>query len=53
MITYIRRLKRDGIIDVIFKEILPSGSRHGILYGLPKVHKPGYPFRPIVFSVNT
>ena len=32
---------------------LHSGSRSGILYGFPKVHKPGCPFLPIVSSVNT
>ena len=25
----------------------------GVFYGLPKVHKTGCPFRPIVFSVKT
>ena len=29
------------------------GSTAGVLYGLPKVHKTGCPFRPIVSSVNT
>ena len=28
-------------------------STPGVLYGLPKVHKPGCPFRPIVSSINT
>ena len=28
-------------------------STPGVLYGLPKIHKPGCPFRPIVSSVNT
>ena len=36
-----------------FHKILPSGSSPGVLYGLPKVHKAGCPFRPIVSSVNT
>ena len=33
--------------------VLPSGSSPGVLYGLPKVHKAGCPFCPIVSSVNT
>ena len=54
LITYLRKLKRDGIIDdETLRKILPSGSTHGFLYGLPKVHKSGCPFRPIVSSVNT
>ena len=36
----------------IFYEILLSGSSPGVLYGLPKVHKTGCPFRPIVSTVN-
>ena len=53
MITYLRKLKRDGIIDdEIFHKILLSGSTHGVLYGLPQVHKPGCPFCPIVSSAN-
>ena len=52
--AYLRKIKKDGIIDdVTFHKILPSGSSPGVLYGLPKVHKAGCPFRPIVASVNT
>ena len=29
------------------------GSRPGILYGLPKVHKPNFPLRPIISSIGT
>ena len=29
-----------------------TGSRIGILYGLPKIHKPNMPLRPILSSVN-
>ena len=54
MLTYLRKLKKDGILDdATFQKILPSGSSPGVLYGLPKVHKSGCPFRPIVSSVNT
>ena len=52
--AYLCKTKKDGIInDVTFHKILPSGSSPGVLYGLPKVHKAGCPFRPIVSSVNT
>ncbi|XP_078382309.1 uncharacterized protein LOC144664995 [Oculina patagonica] len=52
--TYLRKLRKDKIIDdTTFHKILPGGSSPGVLYGLPKVHKAGYPYRPIVSSVNT
>ena len=52
--SYLRKLRKDGIIDdTVFQNILPGRSSPGVLYGLPKVHKTGCPFRPIVFSVNT
>ena len=35
------------------KQITPSGSRAGILYGLPKVHKNNLPIRPIISAVGT
>ena len=51
LISYLRNLKRDGIIDdATFRKILPCGSSAGVPYGLPKVHKAGCPFRPIVSS---
>ena len=54
LISYLRKLKKDKIIDdATFHTILPCGSTPGVLYGLPKIHKPGCPFRPIVSSVNT
>ena len=54
LISFLRKLKKDKIIDdATFHTILPCGSTHGVLYGLPKVPKPGCPFRPIVSSVNT
>ena len=52
--SYLRKLRKDGIIDdTVFQKILPGGSSPGVLYGLPKVHKTGCPFRPIVSSLNT
>ena len=54
LVSYLRNLKRDGIIAAAtFRKILPCGSTTGVLYGLPKIHKTGCPFRPIVSSVNT
>ena len=54
LISHLRKLKRDKIIDDnTFQKILPCGSSHGVLYGLPKVHKQSCPFHPIVSSMNT
>jgi len=33
--------------------LIPKGTRPGLVYGLPKVHKQGLPLRPIVSFVNT
>lgn len=54
LISYLRKLRRDDIIDeVTLHRIMPSGSTPGVLYGLPKVHKSGCPFRPIGSSIST
>ena len=54
LICHLRQPKRDHLIDhYTFQKVLPNGSTHGVLYGLPKVHKTGCPFRPIVSSTNT
>ena len=37
----------------IFEDIYPSGSQPGKLYGLCKVHKENYPFRPVVSMLGT
>ena len=36
-----------------YQNIAPTGSRPGILYCLPKVHKPNIPVRPILSAINT
>lgn len=47
--TFLRTLKKADIInDELFKKLAPTGSRPGILYGLPKIHKTGVPLRPIL-----
>ena len=54
LICYLRQLKRDHLIDdYTFQKVLPNGSTHEVLYGLPKVHKTGCLCRPIVSSTNT
>ena len=52
--SYLHKLKRDKVIDdATLRKILLCGSSHGVLYGRPKVHKSGCPFRPILSSLNT
>ena len=47
-------LKKNGTIsELVYNKLFPSGSRPGILYGLPKVHKAGVPLRPILSSIGT
>ena len=41
------------ISDELYNKLAPTGSRPGILYGLPQVHKPSIPLRPIVSSINS
>ena len=41
------------ISDEVYRRILPSGSRAGVMYGLPKIHKNGSPLRPIISAVKT
>ena len=41
------------ISNELLSKLAPTGSRPGILYGLPKVHKPNIPLRPIVSSINS
>ena len=51
---FLRRLKADGVLnDSVYKMLFASGSKPGILYGLPKVHKEDYPLRPIMSAIGT
>jgi len=36
-----------------YHRILPCGSKAGVLYGLPKIHKDNCPIRPIISAVGT
>ena len=39
--------------DLTYHSTFASGSKPGVLYGLPKIHKLGNPLRPIVSSIGT
>ena len=44
---------KDKISESTYKKLFASGSRPGILYGLPKIHKPNCPTRPILSAIGT
>ena len=49
----LKKLKSDNCINSkTYNELYPTGTRIGILYGLPKIHKPSIPFRPILSCIN-
>ena len=41
-------LKQGHITHEIYDDLFVSGSRSGFFYGLPKIHKPNAPLRPII-----
>ena len=50
----LNELKNEELIsEQQHDEITPIGSRPGVLYGLPKVHKPNFPLRPIISAIGT
>ena len=52
--TLINELKSNDIIsEHLSKELNPIGSRPGIMYGLPKVHKPNFPLTPMISAIGT
>ena len=54
LLNTLNNFKKQKIIsDETFQKIRPTGSRPGIIYGLPKIHKEGYPLRPIISSSGT
>ena len=51
--SLLKQLKKTKSIDEqTYNKLYPTGSRIGILYGLPKIHKPTIPLRPILSSIN-
>jgi len=49
--TQIKRPKKLSVTD--YKRIMPCGSKAGVMYGLPKIHKENCPLRPIISAVGT
>ena len=46
-------LNKGIISNEEYKDIYATGSRPGILYGLPKIHKQGTPVRPVLSARKT
>ncbi|KAL5271827.1 hypothetical protein ACHWQZ_G000132 [Mnemiopsis leidyi] len=53
--NYLRdKVKKPGYItDAQYTKFYPNGSRIGVMYGQPKVHKPGAPLRPVCSAIGT
>ncbi|XP_037800645.1 uncharacterized protein LOC119595608 [Penaeus monodon] len=50
----LRKLKDSHPIDKdTYSRLFTSGSKPGVLYGLPKVHKTSCPLRPILSAIGT
>ncbi|XP_069981734.1 uncharacterized protein [Penaeus vannamei] len=50
----LRKLKESQLtVKVTYSRLFTSGSKLGILYGLTKVHKTGFPLRPILSAIGT
>ena len=48
------KLKKEGTIpEPLYHRLRSSGGHIPLLYGLPKIHKPGIPLRPIVSFVSS
>jgi hypothetical protein len=50
-LTTVKRDRKLSVDD--YKRIAPCGSRAGVMYGLPKIHKENCPLRPIISAVGT
>ena len=51
---YIKKTQKElELPNEVVNRILPCGSRAGVLYGLPKIHKEGAPVRPIISAIST
>ena len=52
--NFLKELKSENAItDELYKKLCWTGSRPGVLYGLPKVQKVNLPLRPILSALGT
>lgn len=52
-IKFSQKKKEKFINESIYSSLFTSGSRPGILYGLPKIRKANLPVRPILWALGT
>ena len=54
LISILKNIKAEGgLSEEAYKRMYPTGAVSSKFYGLPKIHKPGIPLRPIVSSTGT
>ena len=54
LINILKKIKAEGgLSEEKYRRLYPTGAVSSKFYGLPKVHKPGTPLRPIVSSIGT
>lgn len=51
--NYIRKLIKPHVDEEEYRQLYPSGSKIGGIYGVAKVRKSGMPLRPIVSTIGT
>ena len=54
LISILKNIKAEGgLTEEAYKSLYPTEAVSPKFYGLPKIHKPGTPLRPIVSSIGT
>ena len=54
LVNILKSIKSEGgLSEETYKKLYPTGAVASKFYGLPKIHKPGIPLRPIVSSTGT
>ena len=54
LINILKSIKSEGgLSEDTYKRLYPTGAVASKFYGLPKIHKPGIPLKPIVSSTGT
>ena len=52
LISILKNIKTDGgLKDEVYRGLYPTSAGSPKFYGLPKIHKPGIPLRPIISSM--
>ena len=54
LMSILKNIKTEGgLNEESYKRMYPTGAMSPTFYGLPKIHKPGIPLRPIISSSGT